>query len=69
MLRVRPLYARLDVIYDQWGEQVDAILGGLDTPAERLSVIEEMGRQLGALQGELGDREKAIRKAMDHVEE
>ena len=62
MLRVAPLYKQLDLLYDEWGGQVDAILGGLDCQVDRLSSLEEMRRQLGALLMELSDRRDVIRK-------
>lgn len=66
MLRVGPLYHRLDLLYDEWGSQVDAILGGLDCPRARLCSLEEIRRQLGALSMELLDRRDAIRKEMEN---
>jgi len=68
MLRVAPLYARLDALYDQMLEQVDAILGGEDDPAKQYSYIEEMRRQVGCLLLALGDRKKAIQEDQNRVD-
>jgi len=67
MLRIGPLYARLDVIYQELIDQADAILGGLDTPLERLASCREICRQLGCLQQEIDDRRNLILKEMEHV--
>jgi hypothetical protein len=59
-MRVSPLYARLAALQEQYLDQVDAILGGLESPVERLASLEEMRRQVGCLLGELGDRKRRV---------
>jgi hypothetical protein len=55
-----PRYQRLVELQDAYLDQVDAILGGLATPDERLASVEEIRRQIGCLLAEMIDRKRLI---------
>lgn len=54
------LYERLIALQEQYLDQVDAILGGLETPRDRLASVEEIRRQVGCVMAEVTDRKRII---------
>ena len=58
--KAAPYYQQLVDLQDAYLDQVDAILGGLATPNERLASVEEIRRQIGCLLAEMIDRKRLI---------